>query len=157
MRRAATAILVLTLTSSGCYRYVPQQPGTVPIGTEVRVHLTAAGMTRLGEAYGTASGTLDGRLDSWSEEVVVTVSVAPAPGMIDRGLRNRIVISQSEVISVDLRQRDPTRTGVLSVGLGVLVIGTAVAMFSGAFGGSTADDPDPPPDILIPSWLQVFP
>ena len=85
---------------SGCYTYVPQRPGSIAPGADVRVHLSAEGVQRISEAYGSASGVLDGRLESWGDDVIVTIPVPAAPGMLDRGLRNRIVVRQADVIGV---------------------------------------------------------
>src|SRR5687768_2378457 len=149
-------LLILLVLLSGCYRYCPQRPGAVPPGSDVRVHLSVEGVQRIGEAYGSAYGMLDGRLESWADEVVLTVAVPAAPGMIDRGLRNRIVIPQPDIVGIDLRQLDRTRTGALSATLGVVVVGAAIALFTGTFGGGTATDPPAPEDTIIPNWLQIF-
>src|SRR5689334_6915934 len=103
MKRALALIGVLGL--NGCYAYLPQRPETVPIGSEVRVHLSIDGTQHLGQAYGSASGVLEGRLDRWADTVVVTMPVGASPGMLDRGLRNEIHIQQADIVGVDLRQR----------------------------------------------------
>lgn len=146
----SVALVTLLLLSTGCYRYVAQRPGSIPPGSDVRVHLSSEGVQRLGEAYGTASGTLEGRLESWAEDVKVTVPVQPAPGMLDRGLRNQIIIRQADIVGVDLRQRDRGRTIALSAGLGGVAAVTAVALFGGVFGGSQNEEEPLPEDVRIP-------
>jgi hypothetical protein len=156
MPRALPLILLAVLT--GCYTYVPQRPGTVPPGADVRIRLSSDGVERIGEAYGSASGVLEGRLENWSEPVEITFPVPPTPGMVDRGLRSKIFIPQADIVAVDLRQRDRTKTAILSASLGVLTFATAYAMFSGVFGGSPPDNGPPlPEDIIVPFWIKIFP
>ena len=143
------------LMLAGCHRYVPARIGAVPAGTDVRVHVTPDAAERIADAYGTAD--LEGRLESWSDEVVVTIPVPAAPGMLDRGLRNRVIIPAADVLAVEVRERDPTRSAILAGGIGVLVIGAAIAAFTGVFGGTRNTDPPIEEDILIPLWLRVFP
>ena len=156
MRRALPLILIALL--AGCYSYVPQRPGAVPPGTNVRLRLTADGVQRIGEAYGSASGVVEGRLESWSDQVEITFPVPPTPGMVDRGLRNKLIIPQADIVAVDMRQRDRTKTAILSASLGVLTAGTAIAMFSGVFGGTPPDGGPPlPEDIIVPFGIKIFP
>lgn len=154
MTRLLTLIGILFL--SGCYAYLPQRPGSVAPGADVRVHLSREGVAAIGEAYGSATGVLEGRLESWGDDVVVTIPVPPAPGMLDRGLRNRIVVRQADVVGIDLRERDQTRTIALSVGLGGLVALTAIALFGGVFGGTQPQPENLPEDIRIPSTPAVI-
>ena len=151
----APALLALVLLA-GCYRYVPQRPESIAPGTDVRIHLSADGVRRIGEAYGSASGVLEGRLESWGSDVEVTVPVEAAPGMLDRGLRNRIVVPQADVVGIELRERDATRTAALSVALGGVTALTAIAVFGGVFGGGTEPEDPLPEDVLVPFWLQIF-
>jgi hypothetical protein len=152
-----TLLLALVLLLSGCHRYVAVRAGSVPPGSQVRVHLTPEGVERIGSAYGSATGIIDGELDSWADEVVVNIPVQASPGMLDRGLVNKIVIAQADIVAVELQQRDPTRTAALSIGLGAVVALTAIAVFGGVFGGTTIVDNPPPEDILVPRWLRIFP
>ena len=152
-----TLLLAFVLALGGCHRYVPVRPGTVTPGSDVRVRLTPEGVQRIGEAYGSASGTITGQLESWAEEVVVRVPVGGSPGMLDRGLMNKIVIPQADIAAVDLIERDRTRTAVLSLSIGAVAGLTAIAVFGGVFGGATVKDPPAPEDTLIPLWLRIFP
>ena len=155
MSRALTVVLVVLLT--GCYSYVADRPGTIPPGSDVRLRLTQDGVQRIGEAYGSATGVLEGKLESWADEVVVTIPVPPTPGMLDRGLRNRIVVQQSDIVGIERRERDRTKTAALSISIGVLTAGMAIAMFSGVFGGTQNTDVPLPEDVVVPFWLKIFP
>jgi hypothetical protein len=155
MARASLLLFAVLLT--GCYSYVPQRPGEIPPGTEVRVHLSSDGARRVTETYPYVTGTIEGRLERWASDVEVSFPIPPTPGMVDRGLRNRIVIPQTDVVGIDLKQRDQARTAALSVGFGALVAVAAIGIFGGVFGGSTIDEPAPPEDILVPFWIRIFP
>ena len=152
-----TLLFVLLLALSGCHRYVPARMGAVPPGADVRVHLTSGGVQRIGEAYGSASGTVVGKLESWSSEVVISIPVEASPGMLDRGLTNRIVIPAADIVAVDLMESDRARTAVLSLGIGGVAGLTAIALFGGVFGGSTVNEGPAPEDTLLPLWMRIFP
>jgi hypothetical protein len=155
MRHAPLLGLVVLL--AGCYSYVPQRPGDVSPGAEVRVHLSSDGARRLGETYPTLTGSIEGRLESWASNVEVSYPIPPTPGMVDRGLRNRLVIPQADIIGIDLKQQDRTRTVALTVGLGTATALTAIAIFGGVFGGSNLPDGQLPEDVLVPFWIKIFP
>jgi hypothetical protein len=155
MTRALAFLGILVL--SGCFAYVPERPDAIPVGSDVRVHLSREGVDFLGAAYGSGSGILEGRLDRWGDTVVVTVPVQHSPGMLDRGLRNMIKVRRSDVLAVDLRHRDQTKTVMASLGFGGLVAITAVAMFGGVFGGTQPQPEQLPDEIRIPRSLQIIP
>jgi hypothetical protein len=155
MTRATLLIFFPLLT--GCYRYVPQRPGDIPAGTEVRVHLSSDGARRVTETYPYLTGSIEGRLERWANDVEMSFPVPATPGMVDRGLRNRIVIPQADVVGIDLKERDRTRTAALSAGLGALVAVTAIGIFGGVFGGSDLPDEQLPEDVLVPFWIRIFP
>src|SRR5690349_18357139 len=112
MSRALALIGVILL--SGCYAYLPQRPGSIPPGSDVRVHLSQEGVDRMVAAYGRGAGVVEGKLDEWADTVTVSVPLPPAPGTIDRGLRSKIVFRQADVVGVDLRRKDQTKTIVVS-------------------------------------------
>lgn len=151
------SILALALLLSACHRYVPARLGEVPAGTEVRVHLTQDGARRVEASYGGSAEQLSGELHSWESEVVIAVLVPAAPGLLDRGLTNRIVLPQRDIVAIDVREPDRTRSILLGAGIAALAAGAAIAAFSGVFGGTTNSDPPLPEELLIPLWLRVFP
>jgi hypothetical protein len=152
MSRVLALIGVLVL--SGCYAYFPQRPGAVPLGADVRLQLSRDGVERIGAAYGSATGVLEGRLERWADEVEITIPVQAAPGMLDRGLRNRIVVRQTDILAVELRQRDQTKTVALSLALGGAAAVTAIALFGGVFGGTPPPNEQLPEDLRAPGSAQ---
>jgi hypothetical protein len=141
-------------SATGCYRYVPARVGAVPEGVPVRVHISPEGASRVEPVMGTASPELVGVLERWSNEVVIAVRVPAAPGVVDRALENRIVLSPSEVLAIDVRERDQVRTIALTAGGAALVGGAVVAALSGVFGGSSNNEPPAPEDSRVP--VSVF-
>ena len=154
-----TRVLALAgiLFLSGCYAYLPERPAAIPQGSDVRIHLSKDGVDWIGAAYGSASGVLEGRLESWGDTVVVTTPVPPSPGMLDRGLRNIVKVRQSDIISVDLKHRDQKKTVAVSLALGGLVAITAVAIFGGVFGSTEPPSGGVPEDVRIPLSTQIIP
>jgi hypothetical protein len=146
--------MALLSFAAGCYRYVPARVGAVPEGVPVRVHISPEGASRVEPVIGTASPELVGVLERWSNEVVIAVRVPAGQGVVDRALENRIVLSPSEVIAIDVRERDRFRTTVLAVGGTALVGGAVAAALTGVFGGSSNNDPPVEEDSRVP--VSVF-
>jgi hypothetical protein len=142
--------LFLVLLSAGCYRYVPARTGAVSAGTEVRVHVTPEASARVGPVLGSELQQVDGQLERWSDEVVVSVRVPSGEGSVDRALRNRLVFSPAEVVAIEVRERDRARTTILAVGLAAVGVGAVVAAITGVFGGSQNTDPPLEEDSRVP-------
>jgi hypothetical protein len=93
---------------------------------------------------------VDGQLERWSDEVVVSVRVPSGEGSVDRALRNRLVFSPAEVVAIEVRERDRARTTILAVGLAAVGVGAVVAAITGVFGGSQNTDPPLEEDSRVP-------
>lgn len=148
------SFVMLAALLAGCHRYEPARIGAVPEGAAVRVHLTQEGARSLEEAGVTAGSDVSGTLLEWGDPVVLSVEVPAAEGMLDRGLRQRVMVAPDQIVGVEVRERDRTRTAILVGGIVAVVATAAISALSGVFGGS--DDPVPPGEpegSLIPSWL----
>lgn len=151
-------LLAVAVLLAGCHRYVPARTGSVPAGAGVRIHLSEAGARRVQELTGRESGSVTGDLERWAEDVVVSVPLPPTTGMLDRGLRQRIIVPAGEVVAVDVRELDRARTTMLGVGITAGVGVAAVAAFSGVFGGGRDPEPDLPEELRVPLlWIRIFP
>jgi hypothetical protein len=149
--------LLIFLSVTGCYRYVPAPAGAVPEGTEVRLHITVNAAARVEPVLGSSLQEVDGVLERWGEEVVLSVRVPAGEGAIERDLRNRVILSPTEVIAIGVRERDRTRTAVLTAGLTAVGVGAVVAALSGVFGGSTNTDPPVEEDSRVPIFrIPIF-
>lgn len=144
----ASAILL-----AGCYRFTPVPLGTVPPGTEVRIQLSDEGQETLEGFTGSPRSEVGGQLIEWGEDVVLSVRVPAVAGMVDRGLRSRVSVAANHVIAVDVRERDRTKTAILTGSL-IIVAGVAIAAaISGVFGGNeTVIDPGEEEGALLPIW-----
>jgi hypothetical protein len=155
MTRVLPLLLALALT--GCYRYVPARAGAVPAGTEVRVHVSPEAAARVEPVLGSGLQEVDGLLERWGDEVVVSVRVPAGEGAIERDLRNRIILSPSEVLAIETRERDRARTALLAAGLTGVGVGALVAAISGVFGGSQNTDPPVEEDSRVPLFrIPIF-
>jgi hypothetical protein len=149
--------LIALLLTTGCYRYVPARTGAVPVGTEVRLHVTPEAAARVEPVVGSSLQEVDGLLERWGDEVVLAVRVPSGEGAIERDLRNRVILSPNEVIAVEVRERDRARTAILTAGLTAVGVGAVVAAISGVFGGSTNTDPPVEEDSRVPIFrIPIF-
>lgn len=155
---ARSLLLVFVTIFAGCYRYTPVQLGSVPAGTEVRLHLSDEGAQRIESLTAARQRQVTGTLERWAEEdVVVSVPVPPAQGLVDRGLRYRVILMPGEIVSIDVREGHRSRTIALTAGSIALLTVALVSAFSGVFGGYRDPPVDGPSDTLLPAWLRVFP
>ncbi|MBI4539215.1 MAG: hypothetical protein HY704_06890 [Gemmatimonadetes bacterium] len=151
--------LALSILLAGCYRYVPARMGGVPPGTAVRVHLTEEGARRLEELTGRERRQVSGELLGWGEQVLISAAVPAADGMVDRGLRQRIIVARDEVVAVEVRELDRVRTVVLVAGVAAGATAAIVGAFTGGGGeGSRPEPPDGPGEgIRVPVSVRPFP
>ena len=122
----ACLIVALLLTVAGCARWVPAPPGTVPPGSDVRLRLSEEGAGRLEELTGRFAVEVTGELIQWEPEVLLSTAVATPGATVGPGLRQRLVVDPDEVLSIDVREVDRTRTGFLVGGV-VAAAGSAIA------------------------------
>ena len=145
--------LILLLTVSGCARWVPAQLGTVPPGTDVRLRLSEDGAEQLEEMTGAGTTEVTGELLQWEPEVLVSTALGPSAMRLDPGLRQRLVLDPDNVIAIDVREVDRTRTGLLVGGV-VAVAGSAIAwalvnIIRGSEGAPTSPTTDVPQEPFV--------
>lgn len=127
------------LFCSGCFGYVATEPGTVPPGENVRVHLTQEGLGDLAEF---APGLrMDGTfLRGDGNELTLRVRVTDQTvGIITRSLGQDVTIPANRIARLERREFDRPRTW-LTAGVGA----AAVAMLLMSF-GEGVPNPDLPP------------
>ncbi|MCY4647267.1 MAG: hypothetical protein OXE73_10380 [Gammaproteobacteria bacterium] len=145
--------LILLLTVSGCARWVPAQLGTVPPGTDVRLRLSEDGAEQLEEMTGAGTTEVTGELLQWEPEVLVSTALGPSAMRLDPGLRQRLVLDPDNVVAIDVREVDRTRTGLLVGGV-VAVAGSAIAwalvnIIRGSEGAPTSPTTDVPQEPFV--------
>jgi hypothetical protein len=154
--------LVLTLAfgalASGCYRYVPVNPGDVSPGQEVRVRLTAEEAGRYTDLRLREPRLMEGTLvQASSAEVVVEANIGA--GDPTRGARvfvQQVTVPRSGILEVELREVDRFRTGLLVAGGGALLT-VAIIKGGGAFGGDDGPGGEIPELRRIPLFRLRLP
>lgn len=145
------------LLTAACYSYQPARRESIPLGSSVRVRLSADAADQL-EADGLGNARLlDGvLLQNGGENLLLDTNAGPGmPGQ--RVLRQRLTIPVAGVTEIELKQLDRMKTGV-AIGAGVVVVGTViVAQLAGGFGRD--EDPGPEPGELrvpLPIGFRIF-
>ncbi len=138
-------LMALVIMASGCARWVPARLGEVPVGTDVRLRLSEAGAARMEELTGASQTEVSGQLLRWDEEVMVSAALRNAgAGANASGLRQRFVVERDNIVAVDVRELDRTRTGLFVGGVAVVAGSAIVWVVSQLSGGGTAAPTDPP-------------
>ena len=149
-------VLLLLLSSPGCYSYRATTLAELSPGDEVRVRISPEEAERLAEAL-----VSDDRLvvadvlEQNASTLLVETHAAPviAPG--SRPLRQRVSIPVQEIREVEMRELDRVKTGLVG---GVIAAATAWLLIEGLQGGSGQPDTDPPdvPDMVSTrrTWLR---
>lgn len=158
MRSGLRPLLILAaLLSGGCYRYVPAGLDELKPGRDVRVRMTEEEADRFNGVLMPGTRDLEGRVVELNgDRVLLQVPIA----MFDRGARvetlnQRLDVSRSGVLDVQLRQLDRTRTGLL-VGAGIAIGGFVLAKSLGDGLSSGGDDLEPGgQDILVPIFVRL--
>lgn len=152
----------LVCASLGCFNYIPLDPVTAPVGESVRAHLTEVGQYELRERtrmlFGTSfDGTLVERRDG---RLFFQVRAAKGPsGLRSTGtLYQRIDVPLADVVSVERRELDKTKTLGLALGTTGAV---AVAVITTLSGEPASQAPPggggPDERVIVPIFLLRFP
>jgi hypothetical protein len=126
MRRVLPAVLPLL---TACYVYAPIEPAAVSPGTSVRARVSVAGAQRIAPLLGTADArVLDGTLvDVRPDTMIVQVPTVlqATVGSSRETLHQRLSIPRSDLLELETRKLDRTRTGIVA-GSVALIVGTIV-------------------------------
>jgi hypothetical protein len=138
--------------SLGCYKYVPASMDAVPIGANVRAHLSTGSQIDLSSVLGSETRSVDAKLlDKNSQSVVLSVrSSAPRPGY--QTLYQHVDIPRRDVLRFEIRQTDVAKT----VGLAGLIGGAAAWIVVRLFEGGEPGRPESPttqPEENAQAWM----
>ena len=151
----AGLIMVLLLAVTGCARWVPVSLGTAPTGSDVRLRLSEEGAQRLEDLTGRRAVEVTGELLQWQPEVLLSTALTNAGTGIDPGLRQRLVVDPDDVLSIDVREVDRTRTGLLAGGV-VAVAASAIAWaVVNIIQGSEGAPSTPPADVPSEPFVRL--
>lgn len=141
----AGLLMALVIVVSGCARWVPARIGEVPVGTDIRLRLSEEGAAHLEALTGTRRSEVSGQLLQWDGEVMVSAALRTAgAGANGSNLRQRFVVDEEDILGVDIRELDRTRTGLFVGGVAVVAGSAIVWVVSQLAGGGTAAPTDPP-------------
>ena len=157
MTRPAKALgptaLLAALLLSGCFRYVPTPVDMTPPGDDVRLLVTRQGADDLAQvtivesAAPTVRGTF---VEREGASMLLRVPVGQRQdGFHTVSLDQTIRIPVSEILQVERRELDVTKTGFLiagAIGGSVFIIRNIMS----AFGESDGSDPGGPEESRIP-------
>lgn len=154
---------LVLLVASGCYVYEPAQLDVIPPSTEVRARLSARQVDALTAMESLPVEVVEDRLlegilvasepDSLLMEV--PVAVANRPRRIET-LNQRLRIPREEVLEMEVRRFDRTRTWLTAGAVAVAAGGIAVAIATSDSGGDAPPGgPRPPQEIRIPLRLLL--
>jgi len=133
------ALLCGTSMLGGCYTYTTVSPAAVPVGSDVRAHVTAAAADRASTVLGYRSTTLEGRLMGRQPDGQILVRVhgqTYSAGGQTRRFYQRLALTPADVLDVQTRKLNMMRTGgLVAVGVAALVLIVKSAL-SGQTGGT---------------------
>jgi hypothetical protein len=148
MKRVVMSWLALGLAApmAGCYKYVPVELESVPLGTSVRAHLNSEGQASLAERALMKKETLQGTLVQ-RDNGTVYFDVRSSSGSSQLGsnldLHQRIDVPAEHIIRVDERRIDGLKTGVTVGGIAALSIGAVYLALRGEPSSTTVFPPGP--------------
>lgn len=129
--RAPWLLAVALAGSTGCYRYVPVEPGTLSPGTEVAVELTSTGTANVRPSIGDFATRLEGRItESNAEGLTLQLTSVQRRGepKPSTWAGETIRLGATDINGVNLRQFARGRTTVAAVALGAASVGLVIAI-----------------------------
>lgn len=153
-KRLSQATLTLgALALSGCYSYQPIEVADIQPQMDIRARVSGAQSDQLADVLNSDDRMVEGTvIENGSDEILLEVSTGTAErrGRVET-LNQRVRIPTTEVMTVDQKSVDQTKTTLL-VGGAVAVAAVAViaAITAGSSSSTPGTGPGGPQDILIP-------
>jgi hypothetical protein len=136
----SVALLLSLVHLGGCYAYQHVPLDAAPMGATVRGHLSESGAARARELTGRERRTLEGRLvraDERGFELALPVRTEPGRAGAEP-LFESITLAHGDVVQLELRRLDRTRTGGLLAAAATAAAVLLVKAWSGDAGGGVA-------------------
>ena len=154
--------LCVTPLVTGCYSYTPITPAAAPMGSEVRARITGAASDRVGPLlHSFDTRVLVGNIvENNAGSMILQVPMGAMPNIAETivPLQTRIPLSPADVVSLEQRKLDVTRTTILVGGIVAgAAAGVAVALKLGGDIDPGKGPEEPPPIIRIPIWRVRIP
>jgi hypothetical protein len=148
--RSTLTIVALNIAvlTAGCFKYTYVRPAQAPVGSQVRVHLSEPGYTRLSASVGSdvprLERTIEGLLvQADSSKLLVSTRVWTESASTRDWLEQRVDIPIGDITQLELKQLNRPNATLVGVGAGVVFGALVVGWLTGAFGGTTHGEPDP--------------
>ena len=134
-------LLLVVLVLSGCAVYIPRPLDVPPPqDTEVRAQLTTPGAVRLTGLFGHPVQEVEGRiLASTADSVHLALRSAEEYGL-PWNQEQRLTLARSELLVLEEKRIDKTRTALLVAGTGTVVGITIAGLFRAATRSREEDD-----------------
>ncbi|MBI4520286.1 MAG: hypothetical protein HY701_05585 [Gemmatimonadetes bacterium] len=138
---------------TGCYTYQMVPREAVTPGISVRATLTSPGMVRLEDLLGGPRRIVEGQVVETSSTEVTLLSRTQTAGLPENGfgspfLRQRIIIQQQEIESVEQRILDRKKTTLFSIVVSAALGVVFVHFFTGGSRGRNPDQPEPGDELI---------
>jgi hypothetical protein len=149
---------LLSLAAVGCHTYQPIALDEIQPSMAVRARLSAERAEAIARAHPTVGREVDGAvLESNSEELVILVPLRHSTGFrSEQSIAAPLGIPNQDVVEVELKKLDWTKTGALAVA-GAALLGLIVSQSTD--GGGGGDDPGKPggdpQDAIIPFRISI--
>ena len=129
VRSIALGVL-LSVTLSACYTYMPAQIDTVPTGQEVRATLTRQGRLDLPETLESDGAMVSGKVvRRESDQLYLSVPVArQQQGFFVSQIAQEVGIRTGEIADLEIRRLDPVKTGLFVLGSAAAAVGVVYAI-----------------------------
>lgn len=160
MRFFVIALATVGLAGTGCYSYVPASVDEVPVGSDIRAHLSRSGIERF-QQLGVASEAIDGRLAaSDSTGLVVETQAWSSTTMLygQRPVRQPVDLTPQDVTAVSVRRLDRTKTWAatgVAAGAGVALFVTIARGFFGGDNDGGDEKITDPEELRVPIRIPV--
>lgn len=134
---------LFTALTLACYSYTPVNLDSVAPGQSVRARVTGQALDRVRDQLGSDSRVVEGEVvvaDNGSLLLGVTAATRQV-GFHFESLNQRITLHDRDVLELERKELDRTRTYVVAAGAGVAVGAILFAMLSDEAGGGTKQPP----------------
>ncbi|HEV8365282.1 MAG TPA: hypothetical protein VGQ52_17325 [Gemmatimonadaceae bacterium] len=157
VRYQAVLLALAAPLVTGCYAYTAAQPGAVAPGVTVRARITPAAGESVAPVLGTKQQVLTGKLISNARDTLILEVPAVMQAEIGSSLQTlhqRVSIPRSEIVFLEIRELDRTRTyGV--VGGAAIVVGVLLYKALKGEPGSERLPGGGGTDALVPAYRVI--
>lgn len=157
--RSLLAVLLLPL--AGCYSHAVTSLDAVSPGQQVRITVTPASRAQISPLVGSERPTLEGELAEITDDGAFYMTVPSGvrqEGFSFETLYQKLRFAQEDVVAIETRRINRSRTALLLGGMGVVVTAVILDTFTGRSGGNTEQSPgENPAQVRIPWTFFTIP